>query len=148
MSASASRLACVLLVAGFLGIAAAQDKINVEDLKIRSDAGNRNATRQLAEMYYLGRGEVERNFSEANRAAQRGHIQAQHNRGMLYHEGKGVVRDPLQAYFWLKVAALQGDDVSQESLKTVGKTMSTDQIRQAESQAEEWMKKYKKTVSQ
>lgn len=224
MSASASRLACALLVAGFLGVAAAQDRINVEDLKVRADAGDRSATRQLAEMYYRGRGGVEQNFSEAARwyeklakqgdaraqaslglmyargygveknlqiahkwwlfaaaqndpgaqynlgviysqgegvtqdfpqaaqwlskAAQRGHVQAQHNLGMLYHEGKGVERDPLRAFFWLKVAALQGDDVSRESLKAVGKDMSADQIRQAESQAAEWMKKYKKIVGQ
>jgi len=27
------------------------------------------------------------------------HIQAQHNLGLLYYEGKGVERDPLRAYF-------------------------------------------------
>ena len=220
-------LACLLLVAGCVGLALAQDKpaperINVVDLKIRSDAGDKSATRQLAEMYYVGRGGVEQNFGEAarwyeklarqgdaraqtslglmyargygvaknletarrwwsfaasqndpgaqfnlgliysrgegvaqdppqaaqwyNRAAVRGHVNAQHNLGMLYHEGKGVERDPVRAYYWLKVAALQGDDASQESLKGVAKGMSADQIREAESQAEEWMKKYKKIL--
>ncbi len=219
--------ACLLLVLSCAGFALAQDKpaqgkVNVEDLKIRSEAGDRTATRQLAEMYYLGRDGVEQNFSEAARwylklakqgdvraqttiglmysrgygvnkdpaaahrwwnfaaaqndpgaqynlglsyaqgdgvaqdyeravqwygkAAQRGHVQAQHNLGMLYHEGKGVERDPLRAYYWLKVAALQGDDVSQDALMLVGKGMSADQIRQAEVQADEWLKKYKKIL--
>ena len=222
-----SRLVCAVVLAGCLGLAAAQDKsapdtINVDDLKVRSSAGDRRATRQLAEMYYLGRGGVEQNFSEAavwyeklarqgdaraqtslglmyargygvaknmntarkwwsfaaaqndpgaqfnlgviyssgegvepdypqaaqwlNRASRRGHIQAQHNLGLLYYEGKGVERDPVRAYYWLKVAALQGDDVSQEALKLVGKGMSADQVRQAETQADEWMKNYKKVV--
>lgn len=228
MSASrASRLACALLLAGALSAVVAQDKaapatVNVEDLRIRAEAGDRGATRKLAEMYYVGRGGVEQSFSEAarwyeklakqgdaraqtslglmyargygvpknletarrwwsfaasqndpgaqfnlgllysrgegvaedlpqaaqwyNRAAVRGHVQAQHNLGMLYHGGLGVARDPVRAYYWVKVAALQGDDMAQDSLKVIGKGMAADQIRQAEEQAEEWMKKYKKIL--
>ena len=207
-----------------LGVAIAQERVDVDDLKVRSQAGDRSATRQLAEMYYAGRGGVEQNFAEAARwyerlakqgdaraqtslglmyargygveknlqnahrwwsfaaaqndpgaqynlglsysrgegvaqdygraadwygkAAIRGHVQAQHNLGLLYYEGKGVERDPVRAYYWLKVAALQGDDVSQETLKIAGKGMSEEQIRQAESQADEWMRKYKKVVGQ
>lgn len=228
VSASAiSRLACAVLLAGCLGTAVAQgtparDKVNVEDLKLRSGAGDKSATRQLAEMYYLGRGGVDQNFSEAarwyeilakqgdaraqtslglmyargygvaknmetarkwwsfaaaqndpgaqfnlgviyssgegvgrdfpqaaqwlSRAAQRGHVQAQHNLGLLYYEGKGVERDPVRAYFWVRIAALQGDDVSQRALKMVGQGLSDGEIRQAEIQADEWMKKYKDIV--
>lgn len=216
------RLAAAVLLAATAGLAWPQGKVNIDDLKVRSDAGDRGATRQLAEMYYLGRGGVEQNFSEAARwyeklarqgdpraqtslglmyargygvarnmetarkwwnfaaaqndpgaqynlgviysrgegveqdyaraaqwlrlAAQRGHIQAQNNLGLLYHEGKGLERDPVRAYFWLKVATLQGDDVSQQALGIVGKGMSADQVRAAEDQADEWMKKMKKGV--
>ncbi len=211
-----------LLFVACFGTAAAQEKIHVDDLKVRSAAGDRSATRQLAEMYYVGRGGVEQDFKEAavwyeklakqgdaraqtslglmyargygveknmntarkwwsfaaaqndpgaqfnlgviysrgdgvepdypqaaqwlNRASQRGHVQAQRLLGLLHYEGKGVERDPVRAYYWLKVAALQGDDVSGDALKTVGKGMSADQVRQAEAQADEWMKKYKKIV--
>lgn len=219
--------AAALLISACLGTAGAQDKpaqgkISIEDLKIRSSAGDGTATRQLAEMHYLGRGGVKQNFSEAarwyeilakqgdaraqtslglmyargygveknlqtaqrwwsfaaaqndpgaqfnlgviysrgegvapdypqaaqwlDRASRRGHIQAQHNLGLLYHEGKGVARDPVRAYFWLKVAVLQGDDVSQEALKLVVQGMDADQVRQANNQADEWMKKHKKIV--
>ena len=219
-----SRYALALLAAGWLSLAPAQDtgKVNIEDLKIRSGAGDRSATRQLAEMYYVGRDGIEQNFSEAARwylqlakqgdiraqttiglmysrgygvnkdaaaahrwwnfaaaqndpgaqynlglsyaqgdgvaqdyeravqwyskAASRGHVQAQHNLGTLYHEGKGVEHDPVRAYFWVRVAASQGDDVAQESLKVVGKDMSAGQIQQAEDQADEWMRKNKKTL--
>jgi len=222
MSVPFNRLLPALLLAVCASIALAQDKINIDDLKVRSDAGDRSATRQLAEMYYVGRGGVEQNFSEAARwyeilakqgdrraqtslglmyargygvkkdpqaahrwwnfaaaqndpgaqynlglsyaqgdgvkqdyeravqwyskAASRGHVQAQHNLGTLYHEGKGAARDPVRAYFWVKVAALQGDDISLESLKAVGQGMSASQIRQAEDQAEEWMRTNKKLL--
>ncbi|HEU0289695.1 MAG TPA: tetratricopeptide repeat protein [Burkholderiales bacterium] len=222
MSVPVNRLLPALLLAACASIALAQDKINIDDLKVRSDAGDRSATRQLAEMYYVGRGGVEQNFSEAavwyeklakqgdrraqtslglmyargygvkkdpeaahrwwsfaaaqndpgaqynlglsyaqgdgvkqdheravqwySKAASRGHVQAQHNLGTLYHEGKGVARDPVRAYFWVKVAALQGDDISLESLKAVGQGMSASQIRQAEDEAEEWMRRNKKLI--
>jgi len=217
-----SRLACALLLAACFGAAMAQERISVGDLKVRAAAGDRSATRQLAEMYYVGRGGVEQDFKEAavwyeklakqgdaraqtslglmyargygveknmntarrwwsfaaaqndpgaqfnlgviyskgegvepdypqaaqwlDRAAQRGHVQAQRVLGLHYFEGKGVDRDPVRAYYWLKVAALQGDDVSGDALKTVGKGMSAEQVSEAEIQAGEWMKKYKKVV--
>ncbi len=218
--AALAAAACALLAAG-IPLAMAQGKASVDDLKIRADAGDRSATRQLADMYYVGKDGVEQNFSEAarwyerlakqgdvraqttmglmysrgygvkkdsqaahrwwnfaaaqndpgaqynlglsyangdgvaqdpakavewyNKAAGRGHVQAQHNLGMLYHEGKPA-RDPLRAYFWVKVAALQGDEKAEENLKVVGKGMSADDMRQAEAQADEWMKKAKKIL--
>jgi len=197
--------------------AIAQDRVTVEDLKVRSAAGDRTATRQLADMYYVGRGGVEQNFGEAARwylrlaqqgdtraqttiglmyargygvakdpqaahrwwsyaaaandpgaqfnlglayaegegvprdyaraaewygkAAQRTHVQAQVNLGMLYFEGKGVAQDPVRAYYWVRVAALQGDDLARDLLGKVGAGMSEDQVKQAETQAQEWIKK-------
>jgi hypothetical protein len=52
----------------------------------------------------------------------------------------------VRAYFWVKVAALQGDDLAQESLKKVRAGMTADQIQEAEEQAEEWMKRAKKLL--
>jgi TPR repeat protein len=235
MSARAtSRLACLLLAAGCIGFAAAQDrpagaaaspgKVSVEDLKTRSAAGDRSATRQLAEMYYVGRGGVEQDFAEAarwyevlarqgdaraqtslglmyargygvernmqtahrwwsfaaaqndpgaqfnlglsysrgegvardyqraaewyNRAAVRGHVQAQRNLGLLLYEGKGVERDAVRAYYWLRLAELQGEETAREARGLVGRELNAEQIRDAESQAREWIRKYKKIVAQ
>jgi uncharacterized protein len=225
MNARASGLrAWLLVLATCARIAIAQDQPDIEALTERARSGERKATRELAEMYYVGRGGVEQNFGEAarwyerlakqgdaraqtslglmyargygvaknmvtarrwwnfaasqndpgaqynlgviyaegdgvpqdypqamrwlNLAAQRGHVQAQHNLGLLYHEGKGVERDPVKAYFWMKVAALQGDDGSERALKLVGEGLTGGQVRQAESEAAEWMKRYKKIVGQ
>jgi TPR repeat protein len=196
-------------------------QLNIDDLTVRAEAGDKNATRQLADTYYLGRDGVEQNFGEAVRwylklaqqgdvraqttvglmylrgygvkkdplaahhwwsfaaaandagaqyslgtlyllgegvqqdyaqaarwyrqAAQRGHLQAPHDMGMLYYQGRGIEKDARWSYYWLKIAALQGDEKAEENLKVVSKDMSADDIRQAELQAEEWMKKLKKT---
>lgn len=75
------------------GSAPAQDSASISDLKVRAAAGDKTATRQLAEAYYIGKG-VDQDFKQAaqwyNKAAMRGHIQAQHNLGLLYYEGRGV----------------------------------------------------------
>lgn len=215
-----SLLACALLAA-CVGVAVAQNA-TLDDLKVRAEAGDKGATRQLAEAYYLGREGAEQSFTEAARwylklaqqgdrraqttlglmyargygvkkdpaeafrwwnfaaagndpgaqynlglayatgdgvaqdfaqaaqwydkAAQRTHVQAQYNLGMLYHEGKGVAKDPLRAYFWVKVAALQGDDLAQDAIGKMATGMSADQVRQAEVQADEWMKRAKKLL--
>lgn len=114
----------------------------------QNDAG---AQYNLGVIYAEGDG-VAQDYPRAaqwlERAAQRGHVQAQHNLGMLFHEGKGVPRDPVKAYFWMKVAALQGDDVSEQALKPIGQGLSDGQLRQADSEAAEWMKRYKKIVGQ
>jgi TPR repeat protein len=213
---SGSRLAALALcfAAALLpGTALPQERLLVEDLKLRSGAGDKNATRTLAEAYYLGRGGVEQNFTEAarwylvlarqgdaraqtsiglmyargwgvkqdfaearrwwnfaaaqndpaaqfnlgllysqeeprdyaraiswyRRAAARGHVQAQHNLGMLYHEGKGTDPDPVQAYFWIRVAALQGDEVASKSLIAVSAGMRPDDIAKGEAEANAWM---------
>ena len=196
----------------------AQERLQIDDLKLRSEAGDKNATRALAEAYYLGRGGVEQNFAEAanwylilarqgdaraqtsiglmyargwgvrqdfaearrwwnfaaaqndpaaqfnlgllysqeeprdyaravvwyRQAAARGHVQAQHNLGMLYYEGKGTEPDPVQAYFWIRVAALQGDEVAGKSLIAVSAGMRPGDIAKGEAEANAWIEKSRK----
>ncbi len=220
MNGSRNVTVSALLCMGF-GIAVAQN-VTLDDLKIRAEGGDRSATRQLADAYYLGREGAEQNFTEAARwylklaqqgdvraqttlglmyargygvakdpvaahrwwsfaaaandpgaqynlglsyasgdgvaqdfvqaarwydmAAQRTHVQAQYNLGLLYHEGKGVAKDPLRAYFWVKVAALQGDDLAQDAIGKLAAGMTAEQVRLAEEQANEWMKRAKKLL--
>lgn len=79
-------------------------------------------------------------------AARRGHVQAQFNFGMLLHEGRGVPRQPQDAYYWVKVAALQGDEHAQQKLAPLGAALSAAQIRDADRQAEQWMKSLQKST--
>jgi TPR repeat protein len=109
-----------LLLAACASIALAQDKVNIDDLKVRSDAGDRSATRQLAEMYYVGRGGVEQNFSEAARwyelLAKQGDRRAQTSLGLMYARGYGVKKDPEAAHRWWNFAAAQNDPGAQYNL--------------------------------
>jgi len=68
-------------------------------------------------------------------------VQAQHNLGMLYYLGKGVDRDPVRAYFWVKLAALQGDEVAREAVATVAADLTPEQIQKADAEADAWTKK-------
>ncbi len=211
--------AAVLVFLLAAGSVIAQDNVSIGDLKIRADAGDKTATRQLAEAYYLGKG-VEQDFKLAaqwyeklakqgdvraqtslgliyargygvaknmplalkwlnlaaiqrdpgaqyslstlyfigdgipqnlvesarlrKEAAIRGHVQAQADLGRMYYEGKGVEKDLRQAYYWLAVAAQLGDDTVPDDMKRIAASMTADQIKDAETQAKEWMAKAKK----
>lgn len=101
----------------------------------------------LGRLYHVGDG-LEKDFTQAARwyreAAMRGHVQAQHNLGMMHRNGDGVEKDLVRAYYWIRVAALQGDDVAEGEAKKLGATMSPEQLREGEAQAQEWMKRAKK----
>jgi uncharacterized protein len=140
MSALASRLAGALLVA-CLATAAAQDRINVEDLRIRSDAGDRSATRQLAELYYLGRGGVGQDFGEAarwyERLAKQGDARAQSSLGLMYARGYGVPKNLETARRWWSFAAAQNDPGAQYNLGVIYAT--GEGVPQDYKQAAHWL---------
>jgi uncharacterized protein len=146
MSAPGSRravpilIACALLVAG-IGISGAQEKgkVSVEDLKIRAEAGDKGATRQLAELYYLGREGVEQNFAEAARwylkLAQQGDVRAQTTMGLMYARGFGVKKDMQAAHRWWSFAAAANDPGAQYNLALTyanGEGVAQDYARAAE----------------
>lgn len=135
-----------MLFAGCLGFAAAQDKpvqgkVNVEDLKVRSDAGDKTAARQLAEMYYLGRGGVEQNFSEAARRyeqlARQGDARAQTSLGLMYAGGHGVEKNLQTAHKWWLFAAAQNDPGAQYNLGVI--YSRGEGIAQDHAQAAQWL---------
>ena len=113
---------CATLVAG-APLAAEQRKANIEELKLRAEAGDRQATRQVAEAYYLGRDGVEQDFSEAARwyhvLAKQGDVRAQTTLGLMYIRGYGVNKDPQQALRWWSFAAAANDPGAQYSLGTL-----------------------------
>ena len=120
MSARVRRVACALVAAAWLGNVAAQGTVSVEDLKIRSAAGDESATRQLADMYYVGRDGVAQDFGEAarwyERLAKRGDARAQASLGLMYARGYGVTRNLETARHWWSFAAAQNDPGAQDNL--------------------------------
>ena len=79
-------------VFGFAIAADAQTPANIplQDLQIRAKAGDRTATRQLAEAYYLGKG-VEQDFKIASqwyeKLAKQGDVRAQTSLGLMFARG-------------------------------------------------------------
>lgn len=115
-------------------------QIDVEELKIRAEAGDKSATRQLAETYYLGRNGVEQNFSEAVRwylkLAQQGDVRAQTTVGLMYLRGYGVPRDPVAAHHWWSFAAAANDPGAQYDLGTL--YLLGEGVQQDYAQAARW----------
>jgi len=114
-------LSLALLFSG--SCAQAQERISVDDLKLRSDAGDKSATRALAEAYYLGRGGVEQDFQEAarwyRRLATQGDARAQTSLGLMYARGLGFAQNMAEARRWWSLAAAQNDAGAQYSLGVV-----------------------------
>jgi len=136
----------VSLLACWLGPAAAQEqpvqgKVSVEDLKVRSDAGDKTATGQLAEMYYLGGRGVEQNFSEAARwyekLARLGDARAQTSLGLMYARGHGVEKNLQTAHKWWLHAAAQNDPGAQYNLGVI--YSRGEGIAQDYAQAAQWL---------
>ena len=113
-----------LLMASLLaGPLHAGEAIDLEDLKLRSDAGDKLATRALAEAYYLGRGGVRQDFAQAahwyRQLAVQGDASAQTSLGLMYARGLGFGRDMSQARKWWSLAAAQNDPGAQHNLGMV-----------------------------
>ena len=113
--------------------------------------GDAGAMYNLGTLYYQGEG-VAQDYKQAaewyRKAASIGHVLSQKNLAGMYWEGKGIEKSAQWSYYWFRVASLLGDDVSQDSLKIVAKAMAPGEIRDAENQAADWLKKYKRIVGE
>ncbi len=127
-------LPALLLLAVSTG-ASAQDAIG--ELKVRADAGDRTATRQLAEAYYTGRGVEQDNKQAAfwyEKLAKQGDARAQTTLGLLYFRGIGLDRSYELAYKWWSLAAAR-DPAAQFNLGNLfleGKGAPQDYAKAAE----------------
>ena len=101
--------------------------------------GNTLAMTSLANLYTQGQG-VRRDpgmaFSWYKRAAEHGDAVGQMNLGELY-----AARDPVTAYFWLSLAANQGNGWAATRLKDIAKTLDADQIAKSNALIKAWKPK-------
>jgi TPR repeat protein len=68
--------------------------------------------------------------------AKQGNARAQHLIGVMYHRGEGVARNPVRALAWFTLAAARGDSDAKAKLRDVSKTMTPDEISQAQEMAQ------------
>ena len=92
----------------------------------------------LALSYETGRG-VDQDYTVAaewyRRAADGGEPAAQKNLGIMYFLGQGVQRDFVAAHTWLNLAAAQGDAGARGTRELVAKSMTIEEIVDAQSRA-------------
>ncbi len=55
----------------------------------------------------------------------------------MYADGRGVIKDPVQAYVWFNVAGASGDETARKGLSLVEEEMIPEQKAQATKQARE-----------
>ncbi len=88
-----------------------------------------------------GRGDYDTAVQEFRLLANQGHSQAQVNLGILYSQGRGVPKDYVTAYRWHTLAASQGDDLAEKFKDHLEKSMTPEQLAQAQRLAREWKPK-------
>jgi uncharacterized protein len=109
--------------------------------QLAAEQGHVDAQNNLGVMYENGEG-VGRNYEEAMRwylkAAESGNRDAPNNIGVMYMTGVGVLRDFAKAFMWFHIAG-KGDPAAASNKKFLMKRISTDEVAQAESLANEWL---------
>ena len=73
--------------------------------------------------------------------AEQGHVNAQHNLGVMYYKGKSAIHDNVYAHMWWSIAASQGQKIASKYLRVVTKEMTPSQIEKAQDFARECVKK-------
>ena len=94
-------------------------------------------------MYYNGEG-VAQDYKEAlswyEKAAAQEHPPAQTSLGIMYYNGEGVVQDPVEACKWLILAGTNGNEVAAKKREIVERTLTPEQIAEAQRRAGAWLK--------
>ena len=106
--------------------------------------GNVDAQWKLGLMHDVGQG-FPQDYTEAAKwyklAAERGHINSQAILGVMYSMGQGVPQDIIKCHMWLNLAAAQGDAHASDIRRTEEKSMTPQQIAQAQKLASECLAK-------
>ena len=109
-----------------------------------AEQGNADAQNSLGFMYANGQG-VPQDYKEAvkwyTKAAEQGHAKAQYNLGGMYGDGQGVPQDNVYAHMWANVASSNGYKIVGKLRDRVAKSMTPEQIAEAQRLARECVKK-------
>jgi TPR repeat protein len=115
--------------------------ITVQWYRENAEKGDLDAQYKLGLLHLTGKGALQ-DFGEAAKwlklSAEQGHPQAQFQLGLIYRVGHGVPIDPGQAYKWLNLAAAAGVNQAVLVRNEVMRSLSTDQLAQAQKASREW----------
>jgi uncharacterized protein len=118
-------------------------------LKERAAAGDAEAQFSLGKNYEAGRSGLKKDYAEAARwyrkSAEQGNVWAQASLGILYHSGKGLPHNDVEAEMWFSLAAdhsPQDDrDTIVEMRDSVAAHLTPQQVAEARRLAREWKPK-------
>lgn len=127
-------------------VAFAQPPAGRPPLKDRAAAGDPDAQFTLGKNYEAGRSGLKKDYAEAanwyRKSAEQGNPWAQASLGILYHSGKGVPHDDVQAEMWYIVAAGRVDANDRPTIvemrDSVAAHLTPEQRAEAERLASEW----------
>ena len=121
------------------------DKKAFRLLKPLAEQGRASDQFFLAWMYRDGKG-VPENYAKAvywyRKAAEQGYANAQYDLGKMYLEGKGVAKDDVRAYVWWSIAAAQGSTWAKGDIYAVRKSLTREQVAEAQQLSSECWEKY------
>jgi len=106
-----------------------------------AEQGDAAAQFYLGNMYGNGNG-IPKNYKQAiywyAKAVEQGNADAQLNLGGMYRYGNGIPKDYVMAYMWLNLAASQGDDVVRAGREMFERSMTPEQVAEAQRLTREW----------
>jgi hypothetical protein len=83
-------------------------------------------------------------FPSCKQAAEQGDAKAQYYLGIMYHKGRGTLKDIIVAYIWYNVAASQANYEAASSRNELEKEMTRNQVDKAQKLTKEFYRKYVK----
>jgi TPR repeat protein len=140
------RILAFLLLAA---LAAAQPPAGRPPLRERAAAGDPEAQFSLGKNYEAGRSGLKQDYAEAaswyRKSAEQGNVYAQASLGILYHSGKGLPHDDVQAEMWFSISAdhapANDRDTIVEMRDSVAAHLTAQQVAEARQMAREWQAK-------
>ena len=67
---------------------------------------------------------------------------AQYNIGVRYIQGRGKIKDNVEAYKWLNLAASKGVEEASKALKLIESKMTPEQVADAQRLSREWLQSH------
>jgi uncharacterized protein len=130
-------------------LAYAQPPAGRPPLRERAAAGDPEAQFTLGKNYEAGRSGLKKDYAEAanwyRKSADQGNVYAQASLGILYHAGKGLPHDDVQAEMWFTVSAAHASENDRETIvemrDSVAAHLTPQQIAEAQRLAHEWKPK-------
>jgi hypothetical protein len=127
-------------------VAFAQPPAGRPPLRERAAAGDPEAQFTLGKNYEAGRSGLKRDYAEAaswyRKSADQGNVYAEASLGILYHSGKGLPHDDVQAEMWFTISAEHAPPNDRDTIAdmrdSVARHLTPEQIHEAQHLAHEW----------